>query len=90
MLERVGLDVAPDPERRRVRAHERRVPLVPVALELLAREMRQPAEAEDELDHVGIPGFVSPSTAEGDGFRSSRMSSIRVRTYAFHSGCGST
>src|SRR5689334_21348778 len=54
IVERVHLHVAADAQRRGVSSHERAVRLPPVALELRARELRQPAEAEDELQHGGL------------------------------------
>src|SRR5512135_1365295 len=47
----MGLHVALDAQRGGVLAHERPVRLEPVFLELLARQAREPAQAEAELDH---------------------------------------
>src|SRR5437879_7743540 len=55
VVQGVELHVAPDAERLRVPADERAVGLVPVPLELLAREGRQAAEGEDELQHRERP-----------------------------------
>src|SRR6266516_3823076 len=51
----VQLHVAPDAERLRVPADERAVGLVPVPLELLAREGGQATDGEDELQHRKPP-----------------------------------
>src|SRR5438552_6961593 len=51
----VQLHVAPDAERLRVPADERAVDLVPVPLELPAREGGQATEGEDELQHRKPP-----------------------------------
>src|SRR3989449_1359554 len=55
VVQGVKLHVAPDAERLRVPADERAVGLVPVPLELLAREGRQAAEGKDELQHQEPP-----------------------------------
>ena len=53
----MGLHVALDPQRLGVLAHQRRVRVEPVALELLARQVRQPPQAERQLDH-GVEGIT--------------------------------
>src|SRR5207249_6683632 len=55
VVQGVELHVAPDAERLRVPADERTVGLIPIPLELLAREGRQAAEGEDELQHREPP-----------------------------------
>jgi len=47
----VHLHVAPDPQRRRVARHERRVLLAPVPVELLGAHIGPTTEAEDQLHH---------------------------------------
>src|SRR2546425_11787203 len=53
--QRVDLRVAANAERLGGLAHERAVPFPPVALELLAPEIRQALETEHERDHQGTP-----------------------------------
>src|SRR3989442_1083244 len=56
--------VALDPERRRERAHQRAVALQPVALELLAGEVRGARETEGQLDHAW-PRVPPPKVGAG-------------------------
>src|SRR5690348_17246655 len=55
IVERVELDVPPDPEHVGVPADQRAMDVAPVPLELLAREMGQTTKAEDELHHGDPP-----------------------------------
>ena len=66
MLPRVDLYVATDPELLPELRDERPVLLAPVLLELSAREMRQPAKGEDQLDHprTSSMGARGPPAAE--------------------------
>src|SRR5437899_11804167 len=49
------LDVAANSECRRETRDKRRMLIAPVALKLLARHLRSPTQAEDELDHPDEP-----------------------------------
>src|SRR5438445_11645797 len=52
VVQRVRLNVTADAQRLRVAAYERPMLLQPVLLKLGERKVRQPAQAEDDLDHA--------------------------------------
>jgi hypothetical protein len=58
---RMCLDVAADPERVGVTEDEWRMPIAPVRLKLVARQVRSASEAEDEFDHgITLAGGLGP------------------------------
>ena len=58
---RVCLDVAANPEHVGVTGDERRVPIAPVGLKLLARHVGSPSQAEYEFDHgMTLAGGLGP------------------------------
>src|SRR5205807_10032692 len=69
------LDVAANSECRRETRDKRRMLIAPVGLKLLARHLRSPTQAEDELDHPGEP------TCSRVGTRAqARLPGVAVRT----------